>query len=78
MGIKQIPIKKFLKFLKSQGCQYIRTEASHDIWDRPKNPLPRPITVRMKHKDIPLLHIHTSLQNLGVSKSEFEKYLREN
>ena len=77
MGIKPVPTKTFIKFLKSLGIIYLRTHASHDIFDNPKKPLPRPVVIRMKYKDIPLLHIHTTLENIGVSKKEFEDWLKE-
>ena len=54
---------------------YIRTEASHDIYDNPKKPLNRPLILRTKYKDIPLMHLHTNLKTLEVSKAEFEKWL---
>jgi len=31
----------------------------------------------MKYKDIPLLHIHTTLENIGASKKEFEEWLKK-
>jgi predicted RNA binding protein YcfA (HicA-like mRNA interferase family) len=78
MGIKPVPTRKFLRFLKSKGVVYIRSEASHDIYDNPQQPLFRPIVVRTKYKDVPLLHIHTSLENIGVSKKEFEEWMKKN
>lgn len=78
MGIKPVPTRKFLRFLKSKGVVYIRSEASHDIYDNPQQPLLRPIVVRTKYKDVPLLHIHTSLENMGVSKKEFEEWMKKN
>ena len=77
MGIKPVPTKVFIQFLKSLGIIYVRTHASHDIFDNPKKPLPRPVVIRMKYKDIPLLHIHTTLENIGVSKKEFENWLKK-
>ena len=78
MGIKPVPTRKFLKYLKSKEIVYIRTESSHDIYDNPEKPLLRPIVIRTKYKEIPLLHIHTTLQNIGVSKKEFENWLKRN
>ena len=77
MGIKPVPTKVFIKFLKSLGIIYVRTHASHDIFDNPGKPLPRPVVLRTKYKDIPLLHIHTTLENIGVSKKEFENWLKK-
>ena len=77
MGIKPVPTKIFIQFLKYKGVVYIRTHSSHDIFDNPLSPLPRPVVIRMKYKDIPLLHIHTTLENIGVSKKEFEDWLKK-
>jgi predicted RNA binding protein YcfA (HicA-like mRNA interferase family) len=79
MGIKQIPVKKFIRWLESLGLVHIRTTASHDYYnypDRHPNKLMRPITVRTKYKDIPLFHIHTNLKTLGISKEEFEEQIK--
>lgn len=77
MGIKPIPTSKWVKFLKSQGLVYIRTKASHDIYDRLDKPLLRPVTVVPKHKEVPRTHIHTSLENIGISKEAFEKLIKD-
>lgn len=79
MGIKQIPLKKFIKWLESQGLELQKAHSkhsSHVSYNYPKDDerrLSRPIIVRPNYKDIPLLHIHTNLQTLGISKSDFEK-----
>jgi hypothetical protein len=75
MGIKPIPTKKFLRYLKALGLIKIRTEASHDSFNYPKGQpqLPRPVVVRTKDKDIPIMHIHTNLETLGISHTQFEK-----
>lgn len=54
MGIKQIPLKTFKKFLKQQGLKHIRNNRGHEIWDYPEKPLPRPITFQGRYKEIPL------------------------
>ena len=80
MGLKQIPVSKFVKYLESLGLVYIRTTASHDYYNFPKGHakghLQRPITIRTKHKDIPLDHLHTNLQTLGISKKQFEEEIQ--
>jgi len=80
MGIKQIDVATFLKYLKHLGLVHVRTESSHHIYDYPEShpngKLKRPIVVRPKYKDIPLLHIHTNLKNAGVSKEDFELWLK--
>lgn len=74
--MKSIPIKIWRKFLKSQGLEKISTKSSHEKWDRKETPLLRPVTVDSNYKDVPITHIHTSLRAMGISKSEFEKLLK--
>jgi len=79
MGVKQIPIQKFIRWLESRGLQYIRTSASHDHYNYPERDprrLTRNIVVRTKDKDIPLFHLHTNLKTLGIQKSVFEQEIK--
>ena len=79
MGIKQVPTKKFIAWLESLGLEYERTRASHDYYNYPKGHpkrLLRNVTIRTKYKDIPILHIHTNLKTLGISKETFEKEIQ--
>ena len=75
MGIKPIPLKKYRKFLKHIGLKKIRTKGTHEIWDNEAQPLLRPVTVDSKYPDVPILHIHTSLKSIGISKIEFNKII---
>ncbi len=76
MGIKPVPAKVFIQFFKSRGIIYIRALQAM-IYLISQNPLSRPVVVRMKYKDMPLLHIHTTLETIGVSKKEFEEWLKK-
>lgn len=73
---KSIPLKKYKLFLKSIGLKHIRSQSSHEIWDYEEKPLLRPITVDNNYPDVPILHIHTSLKSLGISKKEFEEAIK--
>jgi hypothetical protein len=80
MGVKQIPTKVFLEYLKSIGLVFIRKDHHHhDLYDYPDNhpngKLRRCLAVRTNYKDIPIRHIHTNLANAGKSKEEFEEWL---
>jgi predicted RNA binding protein YcfA (HicA-like mRNA interferase family) len=75
--MKTVPIKKYKKFLKSLGLKHIRTKSSHEIYNFPKKPLLRPVTVDTNYPDVPIRHIHTSLKTLGISKKEFEEKIKE-
>ena len=79
MGIKPIPRKKFVKFLKSIGLKLIRSESSHELYDypEPEKKLLRPVTVDTNYNEVPLLHIHTNLQTLGMTKKEFIEKLKD-
>jgi predicted RNA binding protein YcfA (HicA-like mRNA interferase family) len=76
MGIKPVPASKWRKWLKSHGLVYIRTEASHEIWDYPDDSLLRPVVFRASKKDIPGFHIYTNLQTLGIDYKTFQKEIQ--
>ena len=76
MGFKPIPLAKWKKWLKLHGLVYMRTEASHEIWDRPDDALHRPIVFRSAKKEIPGFHVHTNLQTLGVDYKTFLKEIQ--
>ena len=68
--MKSIPYQQYVALLKILGLVHIRTEASHQIWDFPAGSgrtLLRPVTIRDKDKDIPVLHMHTNLVTLELS-----------
>ena len=73
MGFQPIPTKKFIAWLKSKGLTRIRSKGDHDIWNFLINPLNRPIVIRSKDKEIPPLHINSTLITLGISYKDFQK-----
>lgn len=79
MGIRQIPTKTFLKYLKHIGLKPERTKGSHTSFNYPigdAKRLDRPVVVRVSEREIPVLHIHTNLKTLGISHKDFEKWLK--
>ena len=72
-----MPVKTsvYRKFLKSLGCVYERTKASHELWS--KDGCTRPITFQGANKDIPDHHIKTNNVTLGLTKKEFDKLISE-
>ena len=77
MGIREIPTKVFLAFLRHKGIEVLRTKGSHSSINYPKGHLGRlnrPVVVRLADKMMPLLHLHTNLKNLGISKDEFNEW----
>jgi predicted RNA binding protein YcfA (HicA-like mRNA interferase family) len=79
MGAKPIPRSTFEKFLQKEGLIRVRTKGSHDIYEYadPGKKLSRPITVKNNLKDVPMLHIHTNLGTLGISKKDFTKKIKD-
>lgn len=79
MGIRQIETKLFIEFLESIGMVYERHESSHYVFNNPpeKPQLDRPLIIRTKHKEIPILHIHTNLTSAGISREEFSDWLKK-
>jgi len=79
MGAKSVPLKIFVKYLKSIGLKYIRTNASHDLYDYadPGRKLLRPVTVDTNYKDVPITHIHTNLKTLGIDKKDFSEAIKD-
>jgi hypothetical protein len=77
MGIKQIETQLFIDFLIEKGFIYERHKSSHYTFDNPpgKPQLDRPLIVRIKHKEIPILHIHTNLTTASISHKEFADWL---
>lgn len=79
MGIRQIETKLFIEFLESIGMVYERHESSHYVFNNPpgKPQLDRPLIVRTKHREIPVLHIHTNLTSAGISHQTFSDWLNK-
>ena len=79
MGVKPIPLATFEKFLRKEGLVRVRTKGSHDIYEYadPNKKLSRPITVKNNLKDVPITHIHTNLDSLGISKKDFTKKIKD-
>ena len=81
MGVKQVPTKIFLQYLKYLGLVFIRKDAwNHDLYDypdgHPNGKLLRAVAVRTNYKEIPRDHIHTNLIAAGKTKEDFEEWLK--
>lgn len=73
---RPVKIKCWIKFLKSKGCFYQSTEASHDKWKCPG--CTRSIIHREKDKDIPPFHIDRNLLSMNIDKAVFWNWVEEN
>ena len=78
MGESQLnPVKtqNFRKFLIKMGCNYVRTNSSHEIWTR--QDLNRPIVIQGNKKEVPKFHIQTNLRTLGISIKKFKEIIED-
>lgn len=67
--VQNITVKELRKYLKSKGCEHIRTKGGHEIWDCPN--LTRPLTFQTHINPIPQFIILQIIRNLGVNKKDF-------
>ncbi|MEK6732031.1 MAG: type II toxin-antitoxin system HicA family toxin [Candidatus Omnitrophota bacterium] len=63
-----IDYKKFERFLKAVGCEFIRQKGDHRIYRRAD--LKRPVIIPAI-KDIPIFVILNNLRILGMSREEY-------
>ncbi len=77
MSIKgSVKPKCLIKFLLFQGCVKKKTVGSHTKYT--KTGILRSLTVRENDKEVPRLHIHTTLKTLGISKKVFYAWVKDN
>ena len=60
--------KKFEKFLRVIGCEFVRQKGDHRVYRKAN--LKRPIVIPAI-RDIPVFIILTNLHTLGISKEEY-------
>lgn len=68
-NIKNIPLRKFRKWLASQGCEELRTTGGHQIWSRPG--LVRSLALQTHIDPVPPRIVKQFLSYLGVSVDDF-------
>jgi hypothetical protein len=67
--LSNIPIAVFRNFLKTAGCNLIRTEGGHEVWA--KKELTRPIILQTHIEPVPEFIIKNALRNLGLNRNDF-------
>lgn len=72
--ITPIPWKKFEKFLLFLGCEFVRQESSHRVYN--KAGLARPIIVPA-YKSLPVFIIKNNLRVLGVDQKIYLEILNK-
>jgi len=68
-NIRNIPLKKYLKFLESVGCKCRRTRGGHLHYSR--KDLNRSITVQSHIDPVPIFIVKQHLRILEIDKKEF-------
>jgi len=71
--LSNISLADFRKYLRSIGCELLRTEGGHEMWGR--KGLRRTITLQSHIDPIPERIVRPSLRNLGITREEFENML---
>lgn len=72
-GLRNIPLRKYKKFLKSIGCKHTRTSGGHEHWTR--SDVPRPITLQTHINPVPEFIIKIHLRQLNTTKDQFIKMI---
>ena len=67
-SLTPVDYKKFDKFLRYVGCEFVRQKGDHRIYHKAN--LKRPIVIPAV-KDIPIFIILNNLRVLGISKEEY-------
>lgn len=75
MNIKNVPLKKFLKFLESEGCNHIRTKGGHYTYS--KQGLNRPIVIQSHIDPVPTFIVAQTLRALNVERHTFIQKMKE-
>ena len=71
--LSRINWKKFEKFLLFVGCEFIRENGDHRIYQ--KKGIARPI-VLPRRKELELFIIHNNIRLLGINIKEYEIILK--
>ncbi len=72
-NIKNIPLRKFRKWLYSKGCKDIRITGGHEIWAH--TDLPRSLALQTHIDPVPPRIVKQFLAYLNVEVSEFLKQI---
>ncbi len=75
LRLSNISLSDFRKYLRSVGCEILRTGGGHEVWGRMG--LRRSITLQSHVDPIPERIVRQSLRNLGATREEFENALSD-
>jgi hypothetical protein len=76
MGLKNISIATFRRFLKYKGLNNIGTSGGHEKWS--SRNLLRPVILQTHIDPIPEFIIRSNLKTIQSNRAEFETWLAKN
>ena len=71
LRLSNVSLSDFRTYLRSVGCERIRTEGGHEVWAR--KGVRRSIVLQTHISPVPERIIKQSLSNLGVTREQFEE-----
>lgn len=71
-GLRNIPLRRYRKFLTDAGCECVSTKGGHEHWTRAD--LNRPITLQSHIDPVPEFIVRQHLRYLGMDREAFERY----
>ena len=74
-ALSNINLEKFRLFLTANGLSCIRTAGGHEVWY--KKGMTRPVVFQTHLNPIPEFILKNSLRDLGITRKEFEEYLKK-
>ena len=73
--LSNISLSVFKAFLLSKGMSLIRVSGGHEVWSMPG--LQRPVVIQTHIDPIPEFIILNCLRTMGMTRKEFETYLKQ-
>jgi hypothetical protein len=74
--VKNVPLKKFRKFLEFHNAKIIRSNGGHEIWS--KSNCTRPIVIQTHVDPIPIIVLKSNLSTMGLTKQDLLNWLLQN
>ncbi|MES2765573.1 MAG: type II toxin-antitoxin system HicA family toxin [Bacteroidota bacterium] len=71
--LSNITIAQYREFLKKAGCEFVRTNAGHEVWAR--KDMSRPIVFQTHIEPVPEFIIKNALKAMELSKKDFWQIL---
>lgn len=73
MKLRPVKLSLWRTFLEEQGLSFKRVKGDHEIWNR--SGLFRSVVFPVKRKELDGFFIESNLKSLGISVSDFQRWL---